>query len=372
MTGGTDNVAIPRDLVARRQWAAWRYEYNPKKGRDEKVPYTPGTERRARTDKRATWRPFPEALAAGMQGVGYMMLAEDPFTGVDLDGCRDPDTGEMTPWAQAIIDALNTYTEVSPSGKGVKLWLKARKTARHCKVRLSLTEAIETYDRARFFTVTGKHLAGTPTTIEARQAEYEAWYGQTFAAQLAADARAKEQSGQGASDASDGEQTKTSVLPDDEVITLALAAQGARGERFRRLWEGDVSEYQGDESLADMALCGILAFYTANDAEQMDRLFRRSILYRDKWERGDYRQRTVERAIRNSTSSYSGPRKQWQARQPQRVRHVYDWQRRVEKQQQRNRLLFGVADDAKQQVRQHFEAAAASFRSAPLVIALPP
>ena len=86
-------------------------------------------------------------------------------------------------------------------------------------------------------------------------------------------------------------------LTDDEVIYRALSARNA--EKFSRLFErGDTGDYDGDDSRADQALVSLLAFWT-QDPGQLDRLFRRSALYRDKWERSDYRERTIGKAIAN-------------------------------------------------------------------------
>ena len=89
-------------------------------------------------------------------------------------------------------------------------------------------------------------------------------------------------------------------LADDEVI--ALDKQASNGAKFERLWNGDTSEHDGDDSRADQALCCILAFYTRDPAE-IDRIFRRSRLYREKWDERHfadgrtYGEATIERAL---------------------------------------------------------------------------
>jgi primase-polymerase (primpol)-like protein len=116
-----------------------------------------------------------------------------------------------------------------------------------------------------------------------------------------------------------------------------------------------------------MALCGILAFYTGNDADRMDRLFRQSELYREKWERPDYRERTIQRAIDTTASTYRPTHRGSTRGHVERIAHMYDWQHQSETTYQRNRLLAQVADDAKEQVRAHFQ----TQSTAPLVLALP-
>ena len=96
-------------------------------------------------------------------------------------------------------------------------------------------------------------------------------------------------------------------LSDERVFDLAK--RGKNGALFTRLWNGDSSDFGGDQSRADMELCGLLAFYTGRNAVQMDNLFRSSLLYREKWDekRGalTYGEKTIEEAIKNCSVCYS-------------------------------------------------------------------
>src|SRR5918995_6188544 len=91
---------IPEPLTERPQWVCWRLE--ERKGEMTKVPYTPGTLRRASSTDLMTWRTFSEALEAYQcseppyDGIGYVFCSADPFVGIDLDKCRDPEDGEIT------------------------------------------------------------------------------------------------------------------------------------------------------------------------------------------------------------------------------------------------------------------------------------
>src|SRR5262249_52810503 len=84
-----------------------------------------------------------------------------PFAGVDLDGCRDPDTGELADWAKRVLAELSSYAEVSPSGTGVKVFVLARHELEGNKRPFHSGE-VEVYDRGRFFVVTGQPLRGPP------------------------------------------------------------------------------------------------------------------------------------------------------------------------------------------------------------------
>jgi hypothetical protein len=96
-------------------------------------------------------------------------------------------------------------------------------------------------------------------------------------------------------------------LGDEEVLRLASESPH-NGGRFGRLWAGDTADYAADAndgaSEADCALCELLAYYGGPDPDRIDRLFRRSGLYREKWERADYRAMTIARALKGKTRFY--------------------------------------------------------------------
>jgi putative DNA primase/helicase len=106
-----------------------------------------------------------------------MFSEDDPYCGIDLDACRNPETGEITKLARQIIDRMASYSEISPSGTGVKIFVKGVVSGLRRKNPKMKTEV---YDRRRFFACTGHHLPGTPKTIEARQDELEAFYSWLF------------------------------------------------------------------------------------------------------------------------------------------------------------------------------------------------
>jgi putative DNA primase/helicase len=149
---------IPEELTERPQWVCWRREIRD--GKPTKVPYTPGRERRASSTDLLTWRTFEEALAAYERGeplydgIGFVFCSADPFVGVDLDDCRDPESGEVAPWAQNIIDRVQEgYVEISPSSEGVHIIVEG--SVRDGGMRKG---KVEMYGRGRFFTITGRFL----------------------------------------------------------------------------------------------------------------------------------------------------------------------------------------------------------------------
>jgi putative DNA primase/helicase len=160
---------LPAELEAIDQWVVWRYvsETDPETGEVDwdKPPLNARTLRLASSTDASTWSTFDQALEAyqrgGLDGIGLVLhRAKDAtgpgLVGIDLDKCRNPETGEVEDWAQEIIRDLDSYTEVSPSGRGIRIFLygtlppSGRKKGR-----------FECYETGRYVTVTGHRLEGT-------------------------------------------------------------------------------------------------------------------------------------------------------------------------------------------------------------------
>lgn len=281
---GANFDAIPNELTRRRQWVLWREE--TRNGKSTKVPYQSNGYRADSTD-RNTWSTLRQVVAAykrgGYDGIGIVLA--DGIAGVDLDKCRDPETRKLEAWAAKIVQNLDSYAEVSPSGRGVHVLAKATLPPKGRR-----RGQIEMYDSDRYFTLTGDHLNDTPSEICERQVEINDLHRAVFG---------------------DPEDHRTPAalvepvsLADAELIERSSNA--ANGAKFRKLWAGDWSGYTS-QSEADAALCSILAFWTGPDPERIDGLFRQSGLYRPKWERDDYRSRTIALALAGKSEFYSPP-----------------------------------------------------------------
>lgn len=280
---------IPADLKALPAWVVWKLEPRPDQAKPAKVPYNPRTGRRADSTRPDTGGAFEEAKAAyehgGYAGVGIILAAGSGLVGVDLDNCRDPETGAVEQWAQAIVAALSAYAEVSPSGTGLRIFVWGRKPGPKCR-----RGPIEMYDRDRFLTVTGQWLPkteldaalGMVPDVAERSTELAAVYAEHLGADGAAEHTADLE-----------ELAGTSRLTDKQVLELS-----ASDAKFQTLFAGDwpAAKYPS-QSEADIALCIKLASYCGRDPEQVDRLFRESGLFREKWEREDYAARTLQKAI---------------------------------------------------------------------------
>jgi putative DNA primase/helicase len=144
---------IPEELRMTPQWVTWRAM--ERDGGIAKVPHNAVTGRRASVADRRKWCSFEEAVRAlksgNFDGVGFVFSESDPYTGVDLDDCRDPKTGELEGWARTIVDDLSGYAEISPSGTGVHVIVRG-------KVPTKGSGRPEVYSTKHFFTMTGETL----------------------------------------------------------------------------------------------------------------------------------------------------------------------------------------------------------------------
>ncbi len=289
---------IPAELKALRQWVVWRYEN--REGKWTKPPLNPrASGRYAKATDPATWGTYQHALRSAnstderTDGIGFVLTTADPYTGIDIDHCADADTGELTPEAQEIVRALASYTEYSPSGTGVHIFIRGA-------LRPGMSnrkDGIEIYTTGRFLTITGHRVPDTGATIEERQDALAALHARLFPAPPMVSH----------GEASEAEQPRlASPLPPaiDDVALIERARGAANGAKFTRIWGGDSSDYGGDESSGDLALCGMLAFWTGGDAARIERLFRQSGRMREKWNRPDYRDRTIAAALAGKTEFY--------------------------------------------------------------------
>jgi putative DNA primase/helicase len=242
----------------------------------DKIPHDAKTGRRASPTDPSTWTDFATARAAADRRgwhVGFVLSEGTGIVAVDLDRCRDPETGTLDPWAAAIIARLNSYTEASVSGTGVHSYAWGTLPPGGRK-----RGPLEMYDDGRFIIVTGRQLTET-AAIEERSDELATLHRETFGNAATPTHRV----------------TASTPATDDDTALLARAFAARNGHRVRLLFDGDTSAHGDDDSAADLALVSSLCYWTGDD-DQVDRLFRQSGLYRAKWDRADYRQRTLAKA----------------------------------------------------------------------------
>jgi len=271
---------LPEELRATPHWVLYRIEPDPKPddpAHTTKIPYVArkaGNLGKAKSNDAKTWRSFDEACAAlrartDVDGLGFVFSSDDPFCGVDLDHCMDPETGKLTDLAHAIIETFHTYTEYSPSGRGVHLIIRA--TMPDGKGRK--VGGYEAYSSGRFFTVTGTPVEGAPSMVGERQDELTRFAARYLPERVATTPSA-------------AHPVKPIDLSDQALIRRMFAAKN--GSAIRELWDGGLGG-KPSASEADLALCLHLHFWTQGNPDRMDTLFRQSARYSapgraDKWD----------------------------------------------------------------------------------------
>lgn len=287
---------FPDEMAALLQWVCWRLEPDTKSDRPRKVPYDPKTGRKASSTDAASWATLAQAEDAlnryGYTGLGFVFAKDGGIVGVDIDHCITE--GQLSQVAQAIVSHTPTYTEISPSGTGLHLFFKGSMEQKGNK---NSETGVEMYAHSRFFTMTGSRLENTPDSV-VDGSEALPWIHEMYVAKKKAQRKPKAKKA-----------VRTVALSDEQVLEKAQASQG--GADFNELWEGRWEGKFGSQSEADLSLCCTLAFWTGKNKEQMDRLFRQSKLYREKWDKvhhadgATYGEETLEQAVQRTENVYT-------------------------------------------------------------------
>ena len=149
------NQNVPGAMKDIPQWVNWRYV--TRKGKQTKVPITPGTGEWARTTDPSSWSTYQHALqwSPGTDGIGFVLTREARITGIDLDNVFV--ASKLHPDVKELIEWLDSYVEISPSGLGGRIFLRATKNTVRCSRAWPIEGmSIEIYDEKRFLTVTGR------------------------------------------------------------------------------------------------------------------------------------------------------------------------------------------------------------------------
>jgi hypothetical protein len=333
---------IPNELQEFDQFVPWGYRWSDGKVKWDKPPLRLDGSLGSSTDPAARYN-FRDAVAAvkrnrDFDGVGFVLTKDDPFTAIDLDKCVDPVSHNIESWAMTIIERLDSYTEISPSGTGIRIMVQATLPPGGRR-----KGTLEMYDDGRYVTITGE--CYSPKPVAKRQDAINALHAETFPAPAVVERRAP---------------TVPVTLDDRELIERAKNAKN--GQRFSGLWDGDVSGADGDHSKADLQLCGSLAFWTGCDETRIDRLFRVSRLMRAKWDEvhgaQTYGAMTVTKAIAGCRDTYNPAQGKAAIATPAQIDwgDIDPWPELDEK------VLYGLAGDVVRLLAPHTEADPAALQ----------
>jgi hypothetical protein len=249
-------------------WVGWILDASPGRAKPAKVPIDPRSGSPASVRDPKTWGDFPAAVIAveryGLAGVGVVLGRRFQVTGIDLDGCVDPDSSVLNELATAVLEDLpGTYAEFSPSGRGIRAFVLGTLPS-NCRNRVG---NLEVYSESRYMTVTGNVLPGRPFEV---------------------------------TDAANGLdrlvttylRRKTIRLPvaqsscfpgTDEELLERATANPKTGPRLTTLLRGQLLNH-GSRSEADFELCRILGFWSGGDPDRVERIIRTRGTYRPKWD----------------------------------------------------------------------------------------
>jgi phage/plasmid primase, P4 family, C-terminal domain len=297
---------IPSEMKKYPNFVLWKLEsgeIDSKTGKPKKIKmlYQASVNEygweKAKPNTPETWDTFDvinrtfNALQNEFEGIGFVFSKNTGLVGIDFDHIRDPVTGIIDPEALEEIKSFNSYTEISQSGTGI-----------HVVVKGTMPEGgrkqgdREMYSDKHFFALTGYLLSGCPNTVNEAQEAIDVCYDKWFPKKEKSTVKVG----------------RSPVMSDDEVIAHCKEADNKN--KFIKIFEeGNIEDYldgkgRPDPNRADLALCSLIAFYT-QDKDQIFRLIKNAKLYRDKWEREDYRDNTINLVIDSLTAVYMGAKK---------------------------------------------------------------
>ncbi|NFA41315.1 hypothetical protein EXM65_01675 [Clostridium botulinum] len=275
---------IPIELRELKQWVLWKLE--DKNGKPTKIPYTISN-KKADTTNSDTWESFDNVVQAyksgGYSGIGFVFSKDDDYVGIDFDHCIN-DKGILAAEVAKIVNKAKSYTEVSHSGKGIHIIIcggldKAFKR-----------KEIELYSHSRYFTFTGNRICTVKNITE----------NQKLIDELLLQYAPKKNNEKKKEEIQTGAE-----LQDAEIKKLLEKAFCSKQDfKIEALYEGNWQDLYSSQSEADQALCNYLAFWLNKNPSNIDKAFRESGLYREKWEREDYRATTIEKSIYSCEESY--------------------------------------------------------------------
>ncbi|MFJ7848148.1 phage/plasmid primase, P4 family [Peribacillus sp. NPDC097224] len=258
---------IPEEMKRRKQWVC--YKATLRGSKITKVPVNPINGTPINSNREDNWLDFEQAIHYTgnhvVTGIGFVFTDKDDFVGIDIDACVD-ESGKFNQVSEEILCQFEgrAYAEYSPSGQGIHLITKGIKETNRSK---NSEYGLEIYQNKRYFTVTGNMLDGF-SDIQWSTDKINS-ICKIFLEK--------------------GEEEEPVMLSNDreektDEDLLEIMFRSRNGHRLRSLYDGDWQDYYSSQSEADLAFCNALAFFTQKDSNEMDTLYRKSGMYRSKWD----------------------------------------------------------------------------------------
>ena len=316
------------ELKALNNWVAFSLKWSEQRGKNLKLPLNPHTGLAAESNNSETWGTFDEAYSLaidnsrrkGMQigdydGIGFQFGVEPcGFAGIDLDHVIN-DKGELADWAREVVELMNSYTEYSPSGKGLHILFKVDESSEALHQffggrwgRNDQKQGIEIYVARHYFTITG-NIYGAPQAIRTATNEMKTVYRKYF---IDDERQSTIADWKYNPDNYQPSPVEAHSTPNNSELWQKMYNNPKNGADILALFNGDISGYPS-HSEADQAMCNHLAYWTNCNPAQMDSMFRETKLFRDKWDEvhsgsQTYGEATIAKAIRDTPTYSAGQR----------------------------------------------------------------
>lgn len=285
-----DSSKIPAELKERDQFVGWKYQL--RNGKWQKPPYQ-SSGWPAKVNDPSTWSTFVDIWNAyeseEVDGINFVLTEADPYVGIDIDNVPDGEWSEEQrkflpddfPEPHEIVEKLASYTERSPSGKGIRIFAKGKVdgAGRHIG-------DFEIYDRSKTLSLTGDIVSDELTELnEAGE------YLQELIDRLPAKVST------GSVEFDQREEHPDGVI-DQKIINVMLVNDTFNSDtHVNEIWAGNWNPFYPSQSEADLALLSHICYFAGPYAAIIDRIFRQSGLYREKWEQDSYRDATLAKIL---------------------------------------------------------------------------
>jgi hypothetical protein len=308
---------IPSELKALPNWVSWKLT---EKGKE---PFIAGTNKHAKVNDSSTWTAFEPAVAStkinGAEGVGFVIggqAVEEEIVGYDVDGCRNPKTGELTPWAMQLLNATSSYSETTPSGFGIRIWVKGKLPNSEHVFDLDPAAGfggkvkIEVYDNSRFYTCTGDSVYQESVGIRTCDLNVVYELIREIQTKYPAPSKTKNTHGNGVSTSMPVRiQRSGTALTNKYELLMRGTVSGDKPMTVSDNF-GNSLTYD-DRSAADMALATVSARKHGNNPDAIWNDYVESSLYREEWGKreADFRRLTIAKAIVSAEKTKDEPSK---------------------------------------------------------------
>jgi hypothetical protein len=299
--------SLPDELKKLERFGLYKLEWNEKLKKMDKPPFNPRTGFKGNPinpDDRSTYEIAIAALTADKSyaGLGFGLQYSDGYTCMDFDHCVT--NGVIEPRVAKIIQEVNSYAEFSPSGDGIHVWTKGYQVPTTDGKEGRKVGNAGMYSGKHYLTLTGKHVPGTPLTIESR--DLSAIYARICASEFVPESEKQQSVTREKTEPTAGDPMQYQVVHDGstnkftsktELLLTGTLETVPGGLTLRDDYGNYIDPPYPSQNETDQSLVNLLALRHKGDTDSIDADFRTSALYRDKWDRQDYRDATMQKGI---------------------------------------------------------------------------